>query len=898
MGVSMNDGGRPPMGTAAGRGLASWPRARGAVVAWVSVWVGLAMVVGGAGCSSDSGSGGVSLVQGDEVSPSPPLPPLPNGRADVAVDTVHDAVVDSLDVEPDSGADSASDIDLDTSPDGDTSGLEAGALCQEDAQCVSGHCLLSRQGRRCAASCEDTCEGDLVCTVVGGDRVCVDPYVSSCLPCDSHAECDLGAGAGLEGLPLAGGDRCVGQGEGLGRFCAVACGPERGCLAGSSCVDGLCRPDDGVCECTALAIALESETSCGCGRSRRCEVEGKVATACDGPGPRFEVCNGKDDDCDGAIDGDELCGAYACAGGAGCRTRCETNADCQPGLGCDRDDVDSDGVTDECLMNGDNGTNCATGADCTSGTCSNGHCCPAGVGQALCCAQDADCSALDRPGQCISAGGGECIGSSTVGRCEASVCVSRQAPAPELCAGSVCRAAQCTGSASGAPVFDGPHICDAEGACMPTADRLCDDGQVCTLDSCGATGCQTTPITSTTQTRCYSFDPATRGVGVCSDGFVRCDGGVTTGCLLEKGPSPELCNGRDDDCDGRSDEDTEPACFPYLCRGTAGCGTSCGGNADCAAGNFCSGGRCVGTGATGASCSDGSQCASGYCSQGVCCESGLCCVSDGQCGALAGGVCQVQDAAGCFGLAYSGRCLGDNRCEAIATISPAVCAGKPCAAARCDGAAVVPQSACSATGQCVVSGPAVSCAPYACRDGGCKTSCASNADCSAGSCIDGQCSGLPDGAACTANGQCAVGRCNNGFCCASGTCCGGDAACGGLTQAAVCAAPGMCGGTQVVGVCGADKSCRTETRAAPAGCLGVSCGAPRCLNLSGGGLILEGVERKTCNAQGACATVVKDCRDFDDTAYCTNNSDVYLTCRDCSPKRSTCIVFDNPCFCD
>jgi hypothetical protein len=119
-----------------------------------------------------------------------------------------------------------------------------------------------------------------------------------------------------------------------------------------------------------------------------------------------------------------------------------------------------------------------------------------------------------------------------------------------------------------------------------------------------------------------------------------------------------------------------------------------------------------------------------------------------------------------------------------------------------------------------------------------------------------------------------------------------------LTEPAACAAPGTCSGTQRVGVCGGDASCQVQTIAAPQACLGATCGAPRCVNLSGLGVVLEGVERKSCDAQGACNAAIKDCRDFPDSSFCTDTSDLYAACQGCSPRRATCVVFDNPCFCE
>jgi hypothetical protein len=57
---------------------------------------------------------------------------------------------------------------------------------------------------------------------------------------------------------------------------------------------------------------------------------------------------------------------------------------------------------------------------------------------------------------------------------------------------------------------------------------------------------------------CYSGAPDTRGVGQCVQGKQTCL--VTrkwTACVGERLPKEEACNGKDDDCDGKSDEEAK-----------------------------------------------------------------------------------------------------------------------------------------------------------------------------------------------------------------------------------------------------------------------------------------------------------------------------------------------------
>lgn len=59
---------------------------------------------------------------------------------------------------------------------------------------------------------------------------------------------------------------------------------------------------------------------------------------------------------------------------------------------------------------------------------------------------------------------------------------------------------------------------------------------------------------------CYSFDPGTKGVGACKVGVQSCKSGYWQPCVGEVSPSQEICDSKDNDCDGLTDEGVKSSC--------------------------------------------------------------------------------------------------------------------------------------------------------------------------------------------------------------------------------------------------------------------------------------------------------------------------------------------------
>ncbi|MCB9537416.1 MAG: putative metal-binding motif-containing protein [Myxococcales bacterium] len=404
--------------------------------------------------------------------------------------------------------------------------------------------------------------------------------------------------------------------------------------AGPGGLDGSVGPDDDA----APAPACVDDADCPAGQA--CAAGACVES------PDERLCDGLDEDGDGRIDeGLDCPGPGGCGDGCppnsicvedACRLVCSEDAHCDAGdvcvdgvCGpgqraevCNGLDDDGDGQVDEGLNCGQPG--CADDAACPpNAACIDGEC-------VVACAADADCAdpgdvcinglCTPRPCAGIDMDGDGADGCSdcddrdpTVGPQGVETCDGRDEDCDGRIDEGVCGVDDCNGQDDdGDGVVDEDCMqCDAERACPPNAvcragrcllvcgaDEHCPPGdrcvdQVCTPDACGAPEV------------CNGQDDDCDGrvdEGACQPNACMADADCPAGLRCVAGlcavPGIDDCNGLDDDGDGLVDEDCSDACGGVRCApGEAcvngECVAACNADLDCAAGEVCFAGQCI-----------------------------------------------------------------------------------------------------------------------------------------------------------------------------------------------------------------------------------------------------------------------------------------------------------------
>jgi hypothetical protein len=285
---------------------------------------------------------------------------------------------------------------------------------------------------------------------------------------------------------------------------------------------------------------------------------------------------------------------------------------------------------------------------------------------------------------------------------------------------------------------------------LPGQDNDCDGKP----DDCECIEGQTKP--------CYTGNPAdlTQPNATCAQGVQTCAGGKWGACAGEVKPAAvELCDGKDNDCNGQVDEGAtcalgrvcvngactfatcgveSPCGEGYVCQNAKCVAAPCESGAVCAAGKICSAGRCVDPCAS-VVCGKGAFCSGGTCVGGGCfatgCPAGELCLDGAACqkDPCAGVACPVGAfcrAGDCVPACAFVACAVGERCGEDGLCAPDACAGITCGAGEVCAAGKCQADACAT----------VTCGDgQVCRNGLCGADACAGVVCPVGHCLDGQC---------------------------------------------------------------------------------------------------------------------------------------------------------------
>jgi hypothetical protein len=475
---------------------------------------------------------------------------------------------------------------LDNDCDGTTDEAAANDACYDgpdaELEAPRGLCRVGRLS--CAGGAPGPCVGQVRPAARDG--------------CDGlNEDCD---GAVDEDCECVEGVACEGTGVGQCRPGVQRCGPNGlvTCEGAVAPTEEICNGLDDDCDrivdegadtrCYDGPDETEAVGACRAG-VQRC-VGGVLRDVCEGEvRPSVEVCDGVDDDCDGATDEGfgvdaactlgagtcEAAGRVVCVGGEG---RCDAIAGA-PGVDrCNGLDDDCDGATDE-----ETSAACYPGPAATVGVgaCRRGlrrcgadgqlgACEGAVVPTDEACGDDVDddCDGATDEACGCEAGARRTCGTDT-GACARglqtcrggtwSACEGATTAAPETCDGTDedCDGATDEGT-GGEACYDGPARSLGVGACgggrlaCVNGERRCVGQVLPTDEACDGVDRDCDGAVDERDDRVGAFCRSDRP-GLCGPGHVECAAGALV-CVPDVGPAPEGCNATDDDCDGVVDE--------------------------------------------------------------------------------------------------------------------------------------------------------------------------------------------------------------------------------------------------------------------------------------------------------------------------------------------------------
>ncbi len=319
---------------------------------------------------SSCGPGGDSSIDLGTIDTGLDVPDVPIVLDDGKKDTPDPGRPDAaLDLQYDPGEDTGADVGPDVPP----LECPGNFMCECDfgSDCFSGLCVPTNDQSVCSKLCgvDANCPPGWICdrVSVGGENVygCIYPFPTLCQPCRADTECAPQWGAGSRRF------LCIERGP-EGSFCGAQCNLSSDCPDGYVCQDvqsgaslvKQCVPEDGVCECTDKFKDNGNLTACynqnefgTCRGTRTCDAD------CDARIPAAEECNQIDDDCDGRTDNGvpprtcALTNAYGtCQGESVCINGVFGSCQGQYAIPevCNGKDDDCNGITDDGFPDMDN----------------------------------------------------------------------------------------------------------------------------------------------------------------------------------------------------------------------------------------------------------------------------------------------------------------------------------------------------------------------------------------------------------------------------------------------------------------------------------------------------------------------------------------------------------------
>jgi hypothetical protein len=407
----------------------------------------------------------------------------------------------------------------------DTEPFQFGCPCKSNDECASFSCMWTMNGKICTKQCAaEACPKGWECAsvTVGGELYywCVPQFLFVCSPCETDSDCFSEFSAT--------GAKCLSKGKD-GKFCGGDCSKYGECPDGYKCEDiegsKQCVPESGECTCTPFAIEHQKKTNCykensfgKCEGLRVCTTGG--LTPCDADEPMDEICDNKDNNCNGKID--EVEGKFDCKIEKPGIGTCPGKGDCINGKllceplipGTPKPEV-CNGIDDDCNGKTDDGI-CYDGNDCTKDICDQGS------GKCVFEAMEGDCNDQNACTLNDHCQGGQCLAGKMKNCDDSNTCTD--------------------------------DSCDTKtGDCLHTKKNsgTCDDGDKCTIgDSCKDGQCISgTPKTCVPDTPCLKDGFCSKTDGQChftnNDGL-KCDDGDD--CKVNDVCSGGQCVGPDSYC--------------------------------------------------------------------------------------------------------------------------------------------------------------------------------------------------------------------------------------------------------------------------------------------------------------------------------------------------------------